>query len=89
MKRKPEHIKQDDWDAVDSPSLSKKLLSRMKPVKEIHPEIPSRIHSDRFTVPVSIKLSPEVVDYFESQGKGWQTKINDILREYVKAHRAA
>ncbi len=33
---------------------------------------------------VSIRLSPEVLEYFRSTGKGWQTRIDDILREYVK-----
>ena len=34
-------------------------------------------------VPVSIRLDPEVVTYFRSQGQGWQTRINEILVEYV------
>lgn len=35
---------------------------------------------------VSIRLSPEVLEYFRSTGKGWQTRLDDILREYVKSH---
>jgi hypothetical protein len=34
-------------------------------------------------VPVYIKLDPSVVSYFKSQGRGYQTRINDILTEYV------
>ena len=34
-------------------------------------------------VPVYIKLSPSVVSYFKSQGRGYQTRINEILTEYV------
>ena len=92
MKPKPEHIKQADWDAVDSPPLSDKLLSRMRPVRETHPDIPSRVRGPRHVppeIPVSIRLSPVVVEYFQFQGKGWQTKINDILREYVETHQIA
>jgi uncharacterized protein (DUF4415 family) len=37
--------------------------------------------------PVSIRLSPEVVEYFKSTGKGWQTRMDEVLREYVKTHR--
>ena len=37
--------------------------------------------------PVSIRLSPEVVEYFKSTGKGWQTLIDKVLRDYVKTHR--
>lgn len=37
-------------------------------------------------LPVTIRLSPEVVDYFKATGDGWQTRMDMILREYVKAH---
>ena len=37
--------------------------------------------------PVSIRLSPEVVEYFKSTGKGWQTRMDEVLRDYVKIHR--
>lgn len=37
--------------------------------------------------PVSIRLSSEVLEYFKSTGKGWQTNIDEILMEYIKTHR--
>jgi uncharacterized protein (DUF4415 family) len=80
-----------DWDAVDSPPLSDEMLSKMKPVKERHPHIPKRVRGpqkDPVKIPVSIRLNPDVVDYFKSQGKGWHTKINHILYNYIKEHRA-
>ena len=36
---------------------------------------------------VTIRLSPEVTSYFRSTGKGWQTRINDVLQEYVATQR--
>lgn len=35
---------------------------------------------------ISIRLSPEVLDYFKSGGPGWQTRIDRVLREYVASH---
>jgi len=35
---------------------------------------------------LSLRLSPEVIKYFQSTGKGWQTRINDVLRKYVETH---
>jgi uncharacterized protein (DUF4415 family) len=61
----------------------------MKPVKEEHQNIPKRVRGPQkepVKVPVSIRLNPDVVDYFKSQGSGWHTKINDILNDYVKSH---
>ena len=36
--------------------------------------------------PVSIRLSTEVVDYFKSTGKGWQTRVDAVLKDYVASH---
>ena len=32
---------------------------------------------------LTIRLDSEIVDFFKNQGKGWQTKINEILHKYV------
>ena len=92
MKRKPNHISKKDWDSVNSPPLIDELLSRMKPARETKPNIPPRVRGPQKSppkIPVSIRLNQEVVEYFKSQGKGWQTKVNDILRKYVKIHPVA
>jgi uncharacterized protein (DUF4415 family) len=34
----------------------------------------------------AIRLSPEVVAFFKASGRGWQTRVDDALREYVKTH---
>jgi uncharacterized protein (DUF4415 family) len=36
---------------------------------------------------VSLRLDSEVLDWFKRQGKGYQTKINAVLRAYVEAHK--
>lgn len=33
--------------------------------------------------PISIRLSPEVVEYFKASGPGWQTRLDAVLRDYV------
>jgi uncharacterized protein (DUF4415 family) len=38
-------------------------------------------------VAVTVRYSPEVVEYFKATGEGWQTRMNDVLREYVEQHR--
>ena len=39
-------------------------------------------------VPTAIRLSPEVAAFFQAGGRGWQTRIDEALREYVKMHSA-
>jgi len=33
---------------------------------------------------VTMRFSREVLDYFKASGDGWQTRINEILCDYVK-----
>ena len=35
---------------------------------------------------VSIRLDESVIDYFKSGGAGYQTRINAVLRQYMRAH---
>lgn len=35
---------------------------------------------------VTIRFDAEIVDYFKSTGKGWQTRMNDALNEWMKEH---
>ncbi len=36
---------------------------------------------------VSLRLDPDVLDWFKHKGRGYQTRINAILRAYVEAHQ--
>lgn len=36
---------------------------------------------------ISLRLSREVVETFRATGEGWQTRIDDALRDYVAKHR--
>ena len=86
MKNKRNNEKND----VDSPPLSKEMLSRMRPVSEKHPEILRRVRGAQKTptkISISIRLSPQVVEHFKSFGKGWQARMDKILCQYVESHK--
>ena len=34
---------------------------------------------------VTLRLDPDVLEFFRSQGKGYQSRINAVLRKYVEA----
>ena len=38
--------------------------------------------------PVTIRLDADVLTWFKSQGKGYQTRINAVLRTYMEAHQS-
>ena len=35
---------------------------------------------------VSMRYDAEVIEYFKATGKGWQTRMNQVLSEYVTSH---
>jgi uncharacterized protein (DUF4415 family) len=37
--------------------------------------------------PVNAKFDVDVVDWFKSQGRGYQTRMNAVLRRYMEAQR--
>ncbi len=36
---------------------------------------------------VSLRIDSDVLDWFKREGKGYQTKINAVLRAYAEAHQ--
>ena len=36
--------------------------------------------------PVSIRLDQDVIGWFKAHGKGYQSKINAVLRSYIEHH---
>jgi len=35
---------------------------------------------------ITIRLSRDVTDYFRRSGRGWQTRMNEVLQEYISTH---
>lgn len=77
---------------ADGSHYSNAELNEFKPVTEF-PALQSitktvgRPKSESQKVPVSIRLSPEVVDFFKASGKGWQTRLDTILKDYVASNK--
>ena len=39
--------------------------------------------------PLSLRVDADIVDWFQRQGQGYQTRMNSAPREYVERHRGA
>ena len=48
----------------------------------------ARVEMPRPKKAVTIRLDPEVLAWFKNQGKGYQTRINAVLKAYVKTQKA-
>jgi uncharacterized protein (DUF4415 family) len=36
---------------------------------------------------LTVRFDQDVIDWFKAQGRGYQTRMNAVLRSYVEAHR--
>lgn len=86
----PRPDKEPVFDA-DNPEWTDEDFARARPIEEVlPPEIVAQFKGYRgrqkapTKVAVSIRLSREVVDHFKSQGPGWQSRIDEALRQIVK-----
>lgn len=48
-----------------------------------------RLPGDRPKTPLNVRLDADMVEWFKGQGKGYQTRINAVLRSFYEAHRSS
>jgi uncharacterized protein (DUF4415 family) len=91
---KPESTKRSVRKAGDpeNPEWTREEFARAVTFDKLPSRLRQKISSrkrgpqkDPTKVPVSIRLSPEVVAAFRTSGAGWQARVDDILREHIKA----
>jgi uncharacterized protein (DUF4415 family) len=39
-------------------------------------------------IQTAIRFDPDVLEQLKATGRGWQTRVNDAMREWLKAHSA-
>jgi uncharacterized protein (DUF4415 family) len=69
-------MRDDDIDLADIPELDESFF------KNAVIRLPGK------KVPVTIRLDREVLEWFKAQGKGYQSRINALLKAYKEAHGA-
>ncbi len=38
---------------------------------------------------LTLRIDQDVIEFFKEEGRGYQTKINQLLRAYMEAHKSA
>ena len=73
----------------DVPEWTEEDWARARPAIEVHPELVEwslrrRGKQKALTKElISIRLDPDITEYFRAGGPGWQTRLNDTLRRAV------
>lgn len=90
---KPKYT-QADMDAVsDNPELTAEDIAAARPFTEMFPDLAAKMRRTRgkqktpTKVSTTIRLSPDVVEFFKQGGPRWQARIDDALKEWMATHR--
>lgn len=67
-------------DDADTYELTDQEFRQLRPLR-------GRPKSANPKILLSVRYSPDVVEYFKSTGEGWQSRMDEVLREYVERHR--
>ncbi len=87
-----------DLDAVSLPTGQ---VKRMRPARAVLEQVVAKERADALMkrrgrpakpagerkVNQTLRIDPDVLEAYKATGSGWQTLMNDALRDYVKSHR--
>jgi len=75
----------------DNPPLTDEELARMRPFREVFPEIAEKMEKaiaargrpkiEAPKVAVTLRLDPDVLDRFKASGKDWRSRMAEELRK--------
>ena len=84
------HKSQTDWDRVDklrdrdidfsdNPEITDEMFAKAVLRKGLKPVVRK--------TQVTLRVDDDVLTWFKEQGKGYQTRINSLLKAYKEAHQ--
>jgi len=79
--------------------LTEEDFNKMRPLKEVFPDIVAAQKAGKLKIKVmgrpkldspkkltSLRLDADIIEFFKKDGKGWQTRLNTALKEFVLSH---
>ncbi|WP_245455240.1 BrnA antitoxin family protein [Mesorhizobium sp. M9A.F.Ca.ET.002.03.1.2] len=74
--------------SLESRQTTAEQIAKGKPFAEAFPDLAESIKRGRGQPPVAvplqqipIRLEPAVIEKFKATGKGWQARVNDVLKK--------
>ncbi|MFN3671125.1 MAG: BrnA antitoxin family protein [Bosea sp. (in: a-proteobacteria)] len=82
----------EDWDEVsDNPEITAEEFAAMRPFAEVFPELVRSMRNEerrrglpRTKEAISIRLDIDLVEKLRASGPGWQSRVNQALREWLE-----
>lgn len=72
-------MKDEDIDFSDIPRVTPAMFAKGVVRKGLKPVVRKQ--------QITLRIDSDVIAWFKQQGRGYQTQINELLREYVKANK--
>ncbi|HEX9423985.1 MAG TPA: BrnA antitoxin family protein [Pyrinomonadaceae bacterium] len=72
-------MKDEDIDFSDIPEITPEMFARAVRRRNFEP-IPRKRQ-------LTLRVDSDVIDWYKKQGPGYQTRINSLLRAYMKEHK--
>ena len=94
MKKSPNPELIDD----DNPEWTDEVFAQARPAHEVLPQLFGKALAQEMLRPrgrpraefpkerINIRLSHEVIEHFKAAGEGWQTRIDEALRQFIAEH---
>ena len=80
---------QTDWerlDALEAEDINLSDIPELTPEMFAKAVIKRGLKDKENKAQVTIRVDPDVLRWFKSQGHGYQTRINSLLRAYMEAN---
>ena len=71
-------MRDKDIDLSDNPELTPEMFAKAAVRQGLKP-VPNKSQ-------LTLRLDSDVLAWFKAQGRGYQTRINALLRAYMRAH---
>ena len=71
-------MRDEDIDFSDTPKITPGMFARAVVKRGLQAVSPKEL--------VSLRVDKDVLEWFRARGKGYQTEMNALLREYMQAH---
>lgn len=78
---------------TDNPQWTREMVRKARPAKKVFPDLDLPKPQGRgpqkapTKVQTTIRLDHDLLDHFKRGGRGWQTRLNDTLREALPPQR--
>lgn len=72
-------LKDEDIDFSDIPEVSAEMFARGIVRRGLKPVVRKK--------QLTLRVDSDVVEWYQRQGPGYQTRINSLLRAYMEEHR--